>query len=269
MNGKFAKMRTGKNLIVIALNLYYDGLSLRKTQRNLEQIFGETVSQVTILNWIKKYSKVVKEFVMTLTPQLSGLWHEDETVLRCEGRNIWFWEMIDEDTRFLVASHISGTRTLQDTIAIFKRGYEQSKVRPRAVFVDGSHVYYRAFTKVFWTMRKDTRPELVRRVGIRTRETNNMVERLHGTLKDRTKPMRGFKSFESTKSILEGYIIHYNYVRPHQSLNGKTPAQAARTQAPNNWKNLIEQATKHEAELLAKVTKRIEAKEGELIKVIA
>jgi len=269
MNGKFAKMRTGKNLIVTALNLYYDGLSLRKTQRNLKQIFGEKVSQVTILNWIKKYSKVVKEFVMTLTPQLSGLWHEDETVLRCEGRNIWFWEMIDEDTRFLVASHISGTRTLQDTIAIFKRGYEQSKVRPRAVFVDGSHVYHRAFTKVFWTMRKDTRPELVRRVGIRTRETNNMVERLHGTLKDRTKPMRGFKSFESTKNILEGYTIHYNYVRPHQSLNGKTPAQAARTQAPNNWKSLIEQATKHEAELLAKVTKRIEAKEREAIEAIA
>ncbi|MCK4481699.1 IS6 family transposase [Candidatus Bathyarchaeota archaeon] len=269
MNGKFAKMRTGKNLIVTALNLYYDGLSLRKTQRNLEQIFGETVSQVTILNWIKKYSKVVKEFVMTLTPQLSGLWHEDETVLKCEGRNIWFWEMIDEDTRFLVASHISGTRTLEDTIAIFKKGYEQSKVRPRAVFVDGSHVYHRAFNKVFWTMRKATRPELVRRVGIRTRETNNIVERLHGTLKDRTKPMRGLKAFESTKSILEGYTIHYNYVRPHQSLNGKTPAQAARMQAPNNWKNLIEQATKHEAELLAKVTKRTEAKEGEAIKVIA
>ena len=269
LDGKFARMKKDKHIIVSALNLYFDGLSLRKTQRNLKQIFGEKVSQVTILNWIKKYSKVVKEFVMTLTPQLSGLWHEDETVLKCEGRNIWFWEMIDEDTRFLVASHISGTRTLEDTIAIFKKGYEQSKVRPRAVFVDGSHVYHRAFNKVFWTMRKATRPELVRRVGIRTRETNNIVERLHGTLKDRTKPMRGLKAFESTKSILEGYTIHYNYVRPHQSLNGQTPAQAARMQAPNNWKNLIEQATKHEAELLAKVTKRTEAKEGEAIKVIA
>jgi len=145
MNGKFAKMRTNKNLIVAAINLYYDGLSLRKTQKNLERLFGEKVSQVTILNWIRKYSIIVKEYVKTLVPQLSGLWHEDETVIKCEGRNIWFWEMIDEDTRFLVASHLSGTRTLKDTIAIFKKGYEQSKVRPRAVFVDGSHVYNRAF----------------------------------------------------------------------------------------------------------------------------
>jgi transposase-like protein len=266
-NGNFSKMRTERNVVVAALNLYFDGLSLRKAQRNLEQIFGEKVSQVTILNWIKKYSKLIKEFAITLTPQLSGLWHEDETMLSCEGRNVWFWEMIDEDTKFLVASHISGTRTLEDTITLFKRGYEQSKVRPRALFVDGSFVYNTAFNKVFYTLRKDTRPELVQRVGIRARETNNIVERMHGTVKDRTKPMRGLKSFESTKALLEGFTIHYNYVRPHQSLNGKTPAQAARMQAPSTWKGLIEEATKHEAQLLAKVTspEKIEKREMEAI----
>jgi putative transposase len=261
-------MKNGKNLIVAALNLYYDGLSLRKTQRNLEQIFGERVSQVTILNWLKKYSVLVKEYVKTLAPQLSGLWHEDETMLSCESRNIWFWEMIDEDTKFMVASHLSNTRTFEDTVAIFKKGFEQSKVRPRAVFVDGSHVYNRAFNKVFYTMRKDTRPELVQRVGVRTRETNNIVERLHGTLKDRTKPMRGLKSYESTKLLLEGYSVHYNCVRPHQSLNGKTPAQAARMNASSNWKGLIEEATKYEATVLANATKAVSQKQNKAVEAI-
>jgi putative transposase len=260
-NGKFARMRTDKNVIVAAINLYYDGLSLRKTQKNLKRLFGENVSQVTILNWLRKYSVLVKEYVKTLVPQLSGLWHEDETMLKCEGRNVWFWEMIDEDTRFLVASHISGARTLEDTIAIFKKGFEQSKVRPKAVFVDGSHVYSTAFNKVFWTMRKATRPELVQRVGIRARETNNIVERLHGTLKDRTKPMRGLKSFESTKLLLDGYAVHYNCVRPHQNLGGKTPAQAARMEVPSNWKGLIEEATRHEVTFLVNAIKLTQEKE--------
>jgi putative transposase len=268
MNGKFAKMRTDKHIIVTALNLYFDGLSLRKTQRNLKQIFGKTVSQVTILDWIKKYSVLVKEYVRTLVPQLSGLWHEDETVVRCEGRNVWFWEMIDEDTKFIVSSHLSNTRTLKDTIAIFQKGLDQSKVKPRAVFVDGCNAYKRAFNKVFWTMRKATRPELVQRVGIRTRETNNIVERLHGTLKDRTKPMRGLKGFESTNALLEGYTVHYNFVREHQSI-GKTPAQAARTGAPSTWKGLIEEATKYEAELLARVTNQNNNKEKKGMVVIA
>lgn len=52
-NGSFSKMRSEKNFIVAALNFYYDGLSLRKAQHNLEQIFGEHISQVTILNWIE------------------------------------------------------------------------------------------------------------------------------------------------------------------------------------------------------------------------
>jgi putative transposase len=267
LNSSFSKMRNEKNLVVAALNFYYDGLSLRKAQRNLEQVFGEKVSQVTILNWIKKYSRLVKEYMVTQVPQLSGLWHEDETVLQCEGRSIWFWEMIDEDTKFMVASHVSGTRSMEDTIAIFQKGFDQSKVRPKAVFVDGSHVYSSAFNHVFYTMRKDTRPELVQRVGIRARETNNIVERLHGTLKDRTKPMRGLKSFESTKLLLEGYAVHYNCVRPHQSLGGKTPAQAARMEVPNNWKGLIDQATKHEAKLLVNAISQKEEKQE--LKVIS
>jgi len=120
----------------------------------------------------------------------------------------------------------------------------------RAVFVDDSFVYSSAFNKVFYTMRKDTRPELVQRVGMRARETNNIVERLHCTLKDRTKPMRGLKSYDSTKLLLEGWSVHYNCVRPRMSLGGKTPAQAARMGIPNNWKGLIDEATKHEATLL-------------------
>ena len=178
--------------------------------------------------------------------------------------------MIDEDTRFLVASHLSGTRTLKDTIAIFQKGLTQSKVKPRAVFVDGSFVYKPAFNKVFYTMRKATRPELIQKVGIRTRETNNIVERLHGTLKDRTKPMRGLKDFESTNAILEGFTVHYNFVREHQSLMGKTPAQAARVDAPSNWKGLIEEATKHEAKLFARVTEqKIRENEQQGVKVVA
>jgi len=266
-DGKFSRMKNDKNIIVAALNFYYDGLSLRKAQRNLEQIFGEKVSQVTILNWLKKYSRLVKEYMVSQVPQLSGLWHEDETMLQCKGRSIWFWEMIDEDTKFMVASHISSTRSMEDTIAIFQKGFDQSKVRPKAVFVDGSHVYSSAFNHVFYTMRKDTRPELVQRVGIKARETNNIVERLHGTLKDRTKPMRGLKSFESTKLLLEGYAVHYNCVRPHQSLGNKTPAQAARMEVPNNWKGLIDQAIKQEAELLVKTLKGKE--ENQELKVIS
>jgi uncharacterized OB-fold protein len=46
---------------------------------------------------------------------------------------------------------------------------------------------------------------------------------------------------------------------PHQSLGNKTPAQAARMDVPNNWKALIEKATKYEVETLAHATKAPQA----------
>jgi hypothetical protein len=79
--------------------------------------------------------------------------------------------------------------------------------------------------------------------------------------------MRGLKSFESTKLLLEGYAVHYNCVRPHQSLGGKTPAQASRMEVPSNWKGLIDQATKREATLLVNSTNQTQEKQE--LKVIS
>lgn len=244
-NQNLPRMKVNKHVIVSALSLYFDGLSVRKVSRQLENIFGEKVSQMTVWNWVQKYSKLVSEYTRTLAPQLSGKWHHDETVVRCRGQNEWFWEMIDEDTRFLVASHLSGTRTQKDCIEVFQKALNQSKQRPQALFVDGSYYYENAFNRVFYSRYKVARVEFVQRVGIRARETNNIVERLHETVKERLRPMRGFKNEDSARNILEGYAVNYNYARPHLSLKGKTPAEEAGI-AVKGWKQLIENAIQTE-----------------------
>ncbi|HVB96071.1 MAG TPA: IS6 family transposase, partial [Nitrososphaerales archaeon] len=240
------KMRVNKHAIVTALSMYFEGLSTRKVSRQLESIYGEKVSQVTVWKWVRKYSILVGEYVKTLSPQIGGRWHHDETVIRCEGQNQWFWECIDEDTRFLVASHLSETRSLKDTVTQFRNALETAKRKPTVLYVDGSNQYDQAFNTVFWSRYKVSRPELVKRIGIRSRETNNMVERLHETVKERTRPMRGFKNQDSAKSILIGYVVNYNFARPHLSLKGKTPAQQAGIEV-KGWKALVENATRKEA----------------------
>jgi len=59
-------------------------------------------------------------------------------------------------------------------------------------------------------------------------QTNtNLIERFQGTLKDRTKVLRGLKRPDTARKFIEGFLIHYNYFRPHISLKGKTPARKA------------------------------------------
>jgi len=59
------------------------------------------------------------------------------------------------------------------------------------------------------------------------RTNTNLIERFQGTLKDRTKVLRGLKRADTARKFIEGFLIHYNYFRPHISLKGKTPARKA------------------------------------------
>lgn len=55
----------------------------------------------------------------------------------------------------------------------------------------------------------------------------NLIERLHGTIKERTKVMRGFRTAETAQRFLDGWKVYYNFMKPHESLNSRTPAEAA------------------------------------------
>jgi putative transposase len=235
----FPRMRVNDHVITTALNMYYGGLSSRKVAEQMSDLFGEQISHTTVLSWTQKYSRLVSAYVQTLQPSLSGKYHHDETAFRVGGEDRWFWEMIDEDTRFLVSHLLTESRTTEDAKQVFDMALKTQ--RPTALFTDGSFAYDEAVRKVFYTRYKVNQVEWVRRVGIRARETNNKVERLHGTLKDRLRPARGLKHDHTAKAWLDGYVVNYNFCRTHQSI-GKTPAQASGIEV-KGWKQLIQNAT--------------------------
>ncbi|MHB8566989.1 MAG: hypothetical protein ACYC7D_12120 [Nitrososphaerales archaeon] len=64
-----------------------------------------------------------------------------------------------------------------------------------------------------------------------------------GEVRDREKTFRGLKTEETP--ILKGYQIFHNYIRPHEGLNGKTPAEASgiKIEGQNKWITLIQNAS--------------------------
>jgi putative transposase len=71
---------------------------------------------------------------------------------------------------------------------------------------------------------------------------NNKMERMNGEVRDREKVMRGLKI--ATTSILPGYQIYHNYLRPHEALENKTPAEKCgiKIEGGNKWKTIIQNA---------------------------
>ena len=70
------------------------------------------------------------------------------------------------------------------------------------------------------------------------------MERLNGEIRDREKVMRGLKKMDTP--VLDGYQIFHNYIRPHMSLDGKTPSEIAgiKIEGDNKWITLIQNARK-------------------------
>ena len=69
------------------------------------------------------------------------------------------------------------------------------------------------------------------------------MERLNGEIRDREKTMRGLKKNDTP--ILTGYQIYHNYLRPHMSLDGKTPSEMAgiKIEGDNKWITLIQNSS--------------------------
>jgi transposase-like protein len=82
-------------------------------------------------------------------------------------------------------------------------------------------------------------------VGLQHHPNNNHVERLHGSIRQREKTMRGIKTKETP--ILEGHRLYYNFIKPHENLNGKTPSEEAgiTIEGDNKWLNLMKNAIQY------------------------
>lgn|GEM_PF-655897 len=100
----------------------------------------------------------------------------------------------------------------------------------------------------------DKKPKHIARAGLRKHDaTNNRIERLNGTVRERVKVQRGWESFKTP--IAEGQRIHYNFVKPHQVLEGWTPARVAGigVEVDNKWMKLLKRATASLGALKAKL----------------
>jgi transposase-like protein len=170
-------------------------------------------------------------------PKVGSVWVADETVIDIDGKNIWFWDIIDTKTRFLIASHMSYTRTIKDAEALMKQAYNRTGKIPRIIYTDKLSAYLDGIELTFGA---DTKHKQGSPFDIGS--SSNYIERFHSTIKSRTKVMRGLHTIESARLFMDGWLVHYNFFRPHMSLKDKTPASVAGIQFPfRNWKDITEQ----------------------------
>jgi len=233
----FKNFRFPPHLIFTVLNLYFDcNVSSRKIKRFIYKAFGVKVSHVTICEWTKHFSDwflAISKDIFENLDLASDEWHVDETFIKIKGITHYLWILIDSETRVIISYILSDKRDSSSAYELFYKSKIVTSNKPLFIVSDNLDSYnfpisfllensihhkYKAFSDYL---------------------NNNFIESFNKTFKDWYKTKKGFKSFSSAQSLITGFIFHYNFLRPHSSLNNMTPAEVAgatyNENKVNNW----------------------------------
>jgi transposase-like protein len=243
VNIGFEKMKHNPQAITSAIQLYFSGESLRNTMKSL-RLLGVEVSYQTVDNWITKYVTLMKEYVDKIVPNLGDTWRADELYVKIKGDMKYLFALMDDETRFWIAQEVAESKHKHDARKLFQLGVKATGKKPITLITDGMPAYHDAYKKEFWTMKKETRTEHVNAIKLAGDMNNNKMERFNGEIRDREKTMRGLKKDDTP--ILKGYQLFHNFIRTHEGLEGRTPAEACgiTVKGKNKWLTLIQNASK-------------------------
>lgn len=228
-------MRTTVDQVGASLAMYYDGLSLADIARQLDVTYHNPVDRSTIYRWLVRFTNEAIKLLEPIKPRVSDTWVADETAIKFNDTLYWIWDIIDYDTRFLLATYLSPHRGTKEAYTLMELASKRANKVPKRVVTDKLKGYLDGIELAFGA---DT--EHIQSSPFDVDSDNNIIERMQGTIKDRTKVVRGFKTISTARLILDGFLTHYNFFRPHMSLKNRTPAEVAKVVPPvRNWTELV------------------------------
>ncbi len=218
-----------------AIDMFYSGMSYKQITEMMAKTYDiPEPSKRAVYEWVKDYTDSAVEEMSQHPAHTSRHWVADEMQLKVGGEQLWNWNVMDAETRYILASHLSPNRDKRAAVAVMRKAAEAATEPPKTVKTDQLGSYTQAIKDVF--------PEAVhiQSQGIRAFTNNNRSERLQGTFRQRAKTLRGLDSLETGQRYLDGWVIDYNLFREHESLDYKTPGEVAKVSAPfSEWEDVV------------------------------
>lgn len=211
------------------------GLSIRNSARNISNRYGvPRPSTDTIFNWIKDYTEAGTYALRDVKARTGDTWVADEMFIDVGGENVYHWNVMDRDTRFLLASYVSKSRRADAATEAFSRALARADRPPKRVVTDKLRSYPPTLRKLMPNTKH------IISQGANHWINNNLSERMQGTYRQRIKTIRGFGSVASAQQFIDSFNLTYNYFRDHGSLQGQTPGQVAGISIPfTEWADVV------------------------------
>jgi len=227
----FYRMRNNPTKITQSIDLFYRGVSTRKVQEHLAIFHPHNASHMSVYNWVVKYSRIISKFTNKLKLNVGSEVQIDEVEFhrrkghkkgqRGTDKN-FFIDSICPETKFLLSSEYAKTRNRRDIKNVTQRIKERTDEQIQIATTDGWNAYIKTIKSVFGYNNKLGRYNVFHnRVIVSEKDEvfNYPIERLHNSIKTRTKIFRSFHgSINSANAIIRGWEIYYNFITKHQQI---------------------------------------------------
>ncbi len=159
---------------------------------------GLPVDRSTIYRWVQRFLPLFGEAARAYRRPVGAKWRADELDTRLNGKWTYIYRAIDQHGQ-VVDAYFSKRRNTKAAHAFFERAIIETGVTPERVTMDKAKCYPPALRNVLPTVEHR-----------RSRYLNNGIERDHGHLKQRLRPMRSFKHAPSADRIARGHALIQN-----------------------------------------------------------
>jgi putative transposase len=219
--------KVSPSFIADALEEYYGGMSFHEIENKIDKQTNAGISHTAVMKWVNKYTNEAIRQTKDLHPKVGDTWIADETYIKTDikttdPKGVVFWDIIDADTRFLLASRITTTRGTQDAKQLMELAAKRANKTPKIVMTDKLAAYIDGIELAFGSDAKHRQGS-----PFHTEHSTALIERFHNTLKDRTKVMRDLRDKGTLKRFTDGWLVYYNFFRPNMALDNKSPAEVA------------------------------------------
>ena len=161
---------------------------------------GVAINRSTIYRWIQHFLPLFAEAARAHRVPVGGKWCVDETHCRLDGRWAYCYQAIDHNGQ-VVDAYFSERRNAAAAQTFFERAIAGTGVMPERIVTDRARCYPPALRAVL--------PSVEHRCS---RYLNNALERDHGYLKQRLRPMRGFKYPASADTVACGHTLSRTFL---------------------------------------------------------
>lgn len=248
-------MKVPSGVLSSALAMYYTGSSITDIRNHIRQETGYYPSKSRVFYWIEKYTEQATKYYRQYKPKVGDRWIADETMIDLDkGKKVWFWDLIDADTRFLLASRVSISRTTNDAKRLIQDAVKRAGKAPKVIITDKMKSYPDG---IFSALGGATEHLQSSPFNIAS-ESTSKVERFHESLKERTKVMKAFRDVESLMTFTDGFLVYYNFLKPHEALKGKTPAEKAKVKYfYKTWADVVNAPVAKHTEVMTHIAPKL------------